>query len=314
MQCAGVQRVSVEEDEVGAAREVRNPHRVERRLDPSPFCHRLGDPTRERRPVAEALERSRLGKRVDVERLANLADGLDPTATSDPVTDAQSTQTVRLAERPCDEQVVAATGERHDAAGVGRVDEVEVRLVDQDRQIVGKQPHEPLDRVGIAVDAGRVVGVAHDDQARALVHHRGHRVQVVPAVRGERDRDGLRACGGGQVRVDRKRRVGVNDRGPGIEHGLTREQDEFARAVAHDDLIHLDPMAVGQRRSQPPRVCIRIAVEACQALLHDRDNLGKRCKRALVGGQLDRRVQPVARQHLGRGEPGLIRGNRRQAR
>ena len=105
----------------------------------------------------------------------------------------------------------------------------------------------------------------------------------------------------------------MHDGGARIEERLPGEEDQLARAVPHDHLVEVDPVTFGEGPPQGTGVGVRVAVESGEPSLDDRLDLRKRRERALVGRELDRGFEPVARQHLGRGEAGLVRRDRREA-
>jgi hypothetical protein len=158
------------------------------------------------------------------------------------------------------------------------------------------------------VDAGGVVGVADQHEARLLVHGGGHRLEVVPAVVGQRHGHPARTGQRAEQRVDRERGVRVHDRRPGIEEGLGAQQDQLAAAVPDHDPARLDAVPLRERAPERPRGAVRVAVQRRRRIAQRRLDRLERRVRALVGGQLHRALDAIAGEHLGGGEAGLVAG------
>ena len=178
--------------------------------------------------VTQALERGHLRQLVGVEGLAHRVERPHPGLRSHSVAHAQTAQAVGLAEGAGDQQVRTGAREYRHPTAVGLGDEVVVGLVHQHRQVVRDEVEEPLDLIRRPVHARRVVRIADDHQARALIHRGRHGVEVVPSIRGKRHGDALGPRFGGEVRVHGEGRVGVDDRGARVEQRGARVHDELA--------------------------------------------------------------------------------------
>ena len=97
--------------------------------------------------ILEACERRNLGERADVVAALDLADRGDDRRRPDAVADAKPRQAVELRERSQGEHVVTGADEIRDRVeAVGRIEVVEVRLVDH-RQDVLRQVADERDQL-----------------------------------------------------------------------------------------------------------------------------------------------------------------------
>jgi hypothetical protein len=68
-------------------------------------------------------------------------------------------------------------------------------------------------------------------------------------------------------------------------------------------------VALGEGAPQRPSRAVGVAVEPGDARGHHLGHLWQRREGALVGGELDGRIEAEAREHLGGGEAGLVAGH-----
>ena len=101
----------------------------------------------------------------------------------------------------------------------------------------------------------------------------------------ERHLDRARAGGGGEVRVDRERRPGVDELRAGLEQRLAGGEQDVAGAVADRDPVRGHAVAVRERLAQRRVGRIRVAVGAGQRGGGRLDDRRDRRVGRLVGGQ-----------------------------
>ena len=141
------------------------------------------------------------------------------------------------------------------------------------------------------VVAGRVVGVADHDHARALGHARR---SSRPCSANDRPGAGVR----GQQRVERVRGPGHHELVAAPEQGQRRGLQQLGGAVAEHDLLGLDPVALGEQAPHRRGVAVRVAVdEAAGARDRRVDDLRVRQVGPLGAGQVEV-GQPLQRQPL----------------
>jgi hypothetical protein len=171
----------------------------------------------------------------------------------------------RLGERPEDDEALEALEQPERRVDGLRVDVVDERLVDEHDDALG----QALEQRGELVDrhelAGRVVRVAQHDDARALVDRRQQRVGVEAL-----DRDGERVRPAGHERIERIRRPGRDELVVGLEQRARRRVQQLGGAVADDDLLGRDAVAVGDLRAQGARARVDVAVQALARGVRDR--------------------------------------------
>ncbi len=125
--------------------------------------------------------------------------------------DAQSGQAVRLGEGPQDTDIGPVTVELDTVRHLGVADELAVGLVEH-HQHVSRHPVEEALQLRPPHDrAGRVVGVADEDQPGPVGDRVGHRVEIVHVTGGQWHLD---RPGAADLRDDR---VGLEGP-PGVDH------------------------------------------------------------------------------------------------
>ena len=158
-----------------------SPPRAARR--PAGRAHRrVPPPAPAARPRRPARRGGRLRHARDAERQRHRAQRARERLRPHGVADPESGQPVGLGEGPGEQHVVVAAVGRHPVDGVGRADELDVRLVDDD-QDVGRDLRQEGVELGLGDGGpGRVVGGA-DQHHPGPVGDRGrHGVEVVAAV------------------------------------------------------------------------------------------------------------------------------------
>ena len=175
--------------------------------------------------------------------------------------------------------------------------ELDVGLVEEDRDVARQLAHEGVDHVGRQRSGGRVVGIVDDHDARSDSHLACHRLQVVLAGLAQRDRDRAGARHRRHVRVDRERGPRIDDLGAGLEHRVGGREQQLAGAVADRDPARRHAGALREALAQRRLRRVGIAVEAAQAALDRLEHLRVRGKRRLVRGEL----HELALELIGRG-------------
>src|SRR6185312_10103431 len=107
------------------------------------------------------------------------------------VTDAQPREPVSLRKGPQHNDIAVGQGQLQAVGQHAVADVFDVRLVDGDQDVRGYGLHEPGQGVRVDDRGRRVVGVADENQPRAVGDRREHRVEVVRVV-GQRHLDGGR--------------------------------------------------------------------------------------------------------------------------
>ena len=188
--------------------------------------------------VAQRLGGGGLGGGVGEERLAHLVDRrAELLGAAQGEAHPQPAQAVDLGERAQEDEVRVVAQEVDGGVGVVQRGELAVGLV-HDHAHVGRDAlHQFRQRGRRHGGAGRVVGVADDQQAGGHRHRLGQRVEVVAVVGVEVDGEGGGAGGRRQVGVHRERRPGVDQLGAGLEQRLPGRQQHVAGAVADRDPV-----------------------------------------------------------------------------
>ena len=268
----------------------------------------LGGASRDLALLAEARPGGVLRRLAHVEGVLHLVQRHGNVQGHRAPADAQPGQPVDLRERA--QHHHAAVGEQVLAQPVGIVrivDVLVVGLVEDRKHVVGKPVEEACERVAPDHAACRVVRVRDVDDLRAGSHAGGERVEVVAAARKRRaHRD--RAHLGRVDRVHGERRPAERDLVPGLEHRQREVVEHRVGAVAHHDLLGIEPVLLGKRRPQGVAAAVGVAVPlGCGP----RDRLERRGERAvlpLVRGQLDARPgQPELALHELDGAARLVR-------
>ena len=164
--------------------------------------------------------------------------------------------------------------------------ELDVGLVEDDRDVARDALAEGGDLRRRQVGAGRVVRVADDRQLGRGGHLGRHRVEVVDLALGERHADLARPGQRRQVRVHREGRPGVEDLGAGLAERLGSGEQDLAGAVADGDPPGLGLVALGDAAAQQGRVGVGVAVHRPGRLADRLDHLRVRPEGRLVRGQL----------------------------
>ena len=157
-----------------------------------------------------------------------------------------------------------------------------------------------------AVGAGRVVGVADEDELGRRGHLGRHRVEVVGLARVERHADLAGPGQRRQVRVHRERGPGVEDLGARLAERLGGGEQDLAGAVADGDPGGLGVVALGDAAAQQRRVWVRVAVHRPRRRGDRLDHLRVRRERRLVGGELGDAAGRDRLRRLPGGHAGLV--------
>ena len=180
-----------------------------------------------------------------------------------------------------------------DRGAVGRiVDEVVVCLIDQHRHVLRDVIEQVLDFLGRDHCAGRVVRIAHVDEAnfaRVAVGRLDHRADVLPVILGQRDlnRIGLHVAG-------LLEHAGVG--GADAQHLLARPEvgggdhvETFTGAGGQQHVLALDAVVIGNDLDD---VAVRVAVtvRVLERVLHGLHHRRRRSVVVLVARQLDEGV------------------------
>ncbi len=257
-----------------------------------------GDPAGDARTRrAQRLERAGLGQLVDAEVGLELLEQRLRAVGPDRVAAAQPREAPRLRQRAEHEQPIVAL-EHVDARVAGHlVGVVDERLVEEGHDALGQRRQEVVQLDDAHQVAGRVVRVAHDDDAR-LVVDRGE--QALGAEAG--DRDGAAASAPRELRVERIRRPRGHELVVGLEHGRGGGAEELRGPVADHDPRGLDAVAVGQLGAQLGRARVGVAVQPAPRRVGDRvDDVRVREARPRGAGEVDgldareRRGAPLGR-------------------
>ena len=276
-----------EPDEVGLA--LRNGPAVgEQRLAYSlPFLHDGLHALEQLVLGAQRGHRRGLGDRVHGEGQHRLPHCLGHRLVADDEADAQAGQPVGLGEGAQHGHVGAVTVEVDAVGDAGIADVLAVGLVEDDQAVAGN-PVEEIDELRLADHgAGRVVGVAHQDEPGARGDRRGHGRQVVRLI-AQRHPDRRRA---GQVRERRvrlERAPGVEDLVAGVADGLDELLEYPHRAAADRDVAGRHGEPLGERADERLGAVVRVAVDAARRLRDDPEHRRQRAVGRLVGGQLVR--------------------------
>ena len=198
--------------------------------------------------VHDRLGRRHLRELVDAERLPDGVDGGPELRRAQRVAAAQAGEAVDLAERPQEDDVGEPLEEVDRVVRVVVGLELDVGLVESDRDVLRDLLQERRDPGRRQVGAGRVVRVVDADELGRRGDLREHRVEVVDIALGQRHADLPGPRQGRQVRVDRERRPREHDLVARLTQRLRRREQELARPVADRDLGRLDLEPLGDRR------------------------------------------------------------------
>jgi hypothetical protein len=257
--------------------------------------------------VVEARECRLLGGRRHVERPLHLPDRGDHRRRPDPVADSQRRQAVDLRERPQREHVAAVLRRVLDRVREGGVvDVLEVRLVDDDENVLGDAVEEPEQVVARRHRPRRVV---HRRQERELCprRNRGEEGVDIDATVLQLHPHGVRTELQRIEHVARERGPRRHDLVAGIECRLADVPDYRVRSRCHDDLLEGDAVARRQHLPEPVAAAVGIPVRLGERTLDRLDRGGERAERPLVGRELDDPLEPELALHGLHGFAGLVR-------
>jgi len=176
---------------------------------------------------------------------------------------------------------------------IGRiVHEVVVGLVDQHRHVLRDVVEQVLDFLGGDDRAGRVVRVAHVDEAdvaRVAIRRLDHLADVLPVVLGQRDLNGVGLHVGRLLEDAGVRRADAQHLLPGPEIGRGHHVQALARPGGQQDVLAPDAVVIGNDLHDVA-VRVAVAVGVLPGVVHGLHDRRWRAIVVLVAGQLDEGV------------------------
>ena len=275
----------MDKHEIGKTRHKFQAHPNKSGLQECPTLVRDGLRARLVFEVGETGQRPGLRDAVGVEGLAGFLQNVDHLRRGDAVADAQAGEALDLGKRPQHDHVAPLV---HVAQGIGRiVEELVVRLVENDRHPGGDGVHEPVDGVGGDDRAGGVVRVgdvhlpgARGDggQGRIEVLHEAGQLGHFHRARAEKL--------GHQV-VHGERVLGSDHLVAGPQEGVAEKLDDLVGAVAEEDVFAPAAEFCRDGLAQVISAAVGIELGAVECAPHRRERLGRGAEGVFVGGQLD---------------------------
>ena len=263
--------------------------------------------------VAKRGQRGGLGNIVDIERLTDAVKQIGQIGMGQAVAHTQPCQPECLGESPGHKKVRVA-GEIGLPVGIlGRLDVVEIRLVEHHRHMGRHAVEKPLQLGGGIPGAGGVVGIGDENNRGIIVELPGHGLEIMAIGPWMPRREGPRHL---DLSAGDARDQLVDGEGMGGNHRIAartqkdpgNQLQELVGPVAQRHLYGHHPVLACQSRLELEAVAIRILGNRRQDPPRRLERPRRGADGALVGGHLDHVLDAIFALQLGYGLAGLIGG------
>ena len=225
---------------------------------------------------------------VDVERLLHAVQVVHELGIGEQVAEPQPGQAEDLRERPQDDDGPPVGDVVLTAQALARPDVVDVRLVGHDDAVRADGVQEPAPLARLQAQAGRVVGIADPDHARARPRHGGGDALEVEARGGRGGGDALHRRAGhtAGLGVEAIRGRGHDDTVARADERADQRVDQRLDPVAGEHLLGPRAGLSGQRVAQRVVGVLGIGPGLLQRVGRRLEHAGQRAPQALVPVEL----------------------------